>query len=117
MAEALAIISSVAAVAQLTGQFVTLTTSLRRALKAVRRAPEEIQSFLMDTSNFTGLLNFFAELADRALKNAPGTRERCRRERMVVGIRRQCQSVCDKTAELVGRFAALAKGNMTPLGT
>lgn len=116
MAEVLGIIGSVAAVSQLASQFVALTTSLRRALKVIRHAPEEIQSFLMDTSNFTSLLNFFAELADRAMKKAQG-KERHRRERMIAGIRKQCRSVCDKIADLVGHFAALARGGMTPLGT
>ncbi|KAI1162997.1 hypothetical protein F5B18DRAFT_353788 [Nemania serpens] len=114
MAEVLGIIGSVAAVSQLASQFVALTTSLRRALKVIRHAPEEIQSFLMDTSNFTSLLNFFAELADRAMKKAQG-KERHRRERMIAGIRKQCRSVCDKIADLVGHFAALARGGMTPL--
>ncbi|KAI0451688.1 hypothetical protein F5B21DRAFT_516577 [Xylaria acuta] len=115
MAEPLAIISAVAAVSQVTGELVKLTTNLRHYLKVVRRAPEEVQAFVMETSSFTGLLNFFTELADNPVKDV-GRREQRRREKMVSMVQNQCAYVCDKMEYLVDRFAGLAKGNMSHLG-
>ncbi|KAI8946946.1 hypothetical protein F4801DRAFT_31911 [Xylaria longipes] len=115
MAEPLAIIGAVAAVSQVTGELVKLTTNLRHYLKVVRRAPEEIQAFMMETSNFTGLLNFFTELADNSVKDT-GRREQRRRDKRVSMVQNQCAYVCDKMEYLVDRFAGLANENLTPLG-
>ncbi|KAI1748705.1 hypothetical protein F4782DRAFT_345140 [Xylaria castorea] len=114
MAESLAIIGAVAAVSQVTSELVKLTTNLRHYLKVIRRAPEEVQAFVMETSNFTGILNFFAELADNPIQNI-GRREQKRRDRRVSMVQKQCAYVCDKMEYLVDRFAGLAKGNLTPL--
>ncbi|KAK5628916.1 hypothetical protein RRF57_004631 [Xylaria bambusicola] len=115
MAESLTAGGAVAAVSQLTGELVKLTTNLRHHLKVMRRAPDEVQGFLMEISNFTCLLNFFSELADRPAQNTEKKEQR-KRERMVVEIQQQCIYIRDKMEYLVDRFAVLAKGNMTPLG-
>lgn len=116
MAEPLTAGGAVSAVSRLTGELVKLTTSLRHHLKVMRRAPDEVQSFLMETSNFTCLLNFFAELADRPAQDIE-RKGQSKRERMVAEIQEQCTYIRDKMEYLVERFAVLAKGNMTPLGT
>ncbi|KAI0551559.1 hypothetical protein F4679DRAFT_538359 [Xylaria curta] len=115
MAEPLAILGAVAAVSQVTGELVKLTTHLRHYLKIVRSAPEEVQAFVMETSNFTGLLNFFTELAESPVKDS-GRREQRKRERRIEMVQNQCTYVCDKMEYLVDRFAGLARGNLTPLG-
>ncbi|KAI0905093.1 hypothetical protein F4824DRAFT_486045 [Ustulina deusta] len=115
MAKPLAINGAVAAVTQLTGDLVTLTTNLRHHLKVMRRAPDEVQYFLMETSNFTCLLNLFTELADRPVQHM-GMREQRKREKRVSQIQQQCAYICDKMEYLVDRFAVLAKGNMKPFG-
>ncbi|KAI0466740.1 hypothetical protein F4859DRAFT_526416 [Xylaria cf. heliscus] len=112
MAEPLAIIGAVAAVTQVTGDLVKLTTNLRRYLKVIHRAPEEVQAFVMETSNFTGLLNFFTELAYQPVKDI-GRRERGKREERVSMVEKQCAYVCHKMKYLVERFSGLANGNMT----
>ncbi|KAI1363802.1 hypothetical protein F5Y08DRAFT_231224 [Xylaria arbuscula] len=105
---------AVSAVVQLTSELVTLTTNLRHHLKVMRRAPDEVQSFLMETSNFTCLLNIFTELADRPAQDVERKGQK-KRERMIVEIQQQCTYIRDKMEYLVDRFATLAKGNMTPL--
>ncbi|KAI1742698.1 hypothetical protein F4680DRAFT_24434 [Xylaria scruposa] len=114
MAEPLAILGAVAAVSQVTGELVKLTTHLRHYLKVVRSAPEEVQAFVMETSNFTGLLNFFTELAESPVKDI-GRRERRKREGRISMVQNQCTYVCDKMEYLVDRFAGLARGDLTPL--
>ncbi|KAI0535093.1 hypothetical protein GGR58DRAFT_25086 [Xylaria digitata] len=115
MAEPPTITGTVAAVAQLTSELVNLTTTLRHHLKAMRKTPDEVQCFLMEMSNFTGLLNFFTELADRPIQNM-ARREQKKQEKRVFEIQQQCTYIYSKMEYLVDRFAALAKGNMTPLG-
>ncbi|TGJ77562.1 hypothetical protein E0Z10_g10708 [Xylaria hypoxylon] len=114
MAEPTATIDTIAAVSQLTGELVKLTTTLRHHLKVMRKTPDEVQCFLMEMSNFTGLLNFFTELADRPVQNM-ARKEQKKRERRVSEIQQQCTYVYGKMEYLVDRFAVLAKGNMTPL--
>ncbi|KAI1423665.1 hypothetical protein F5Y12DRAFT_516550 [Xylaria sp. FL1777] len=114
MAESLSIIGAAGAVSQLTSELVKLTTNLRHHLKVMRRAPHEVQCFLMETSNFTCLLNSFTELADRPVQNTE-RRDQRKREKMVSEIEQQCTYVRDKMEYLVDRFAVLTKGNMTPL--
>ncbi|KAI3322480.1 hypothetical protein HD806DRAFT_523313 [Xylariaceae sp. AK1471] len=114
MAEALAIIGAVAAVSQLTTGMVKLTTNLRRYIKAIRKAPEEVESFLLETSNFTGLLNSFIKLAHRPVQNM-GRKERKERDGRVYGIEKQCAYVYNKMMKLVDRFAELADGDMTAI--
>ncbi|KAI1284017.1 hypothetical protein F5Y07DRAFT_96934 [Xylaria sp. FL0933] len=116
MAEPLTTVSVAAAVSQLTGELVKLTTNLRHHLKVMRRAPHEVQCFLMETSNFTCLLNSFTELAGRPVPNMEKKEQR-KREKMVSEVEQQCAYVRDKMEYLVDRFAVLAKGDMTPLGT
>ncbi|KAI0446203.1 hypothetical protein F4803DRAFT_58335 [Xylaria telfairii] len=115
MAEPLAVLGTMALVSQLTGQLVQLTTNLRHHLKVVRRAPEEVQAFLMETSTFTGLINFFTELADNHKPNM-GRRQQRKRDRLISNVQSQCAYVCDKMAYLVDRFAELADGKMSHLG-
>ncbi|KAI0965106.1 hypothetical protein F4678DRAFT_345746 [Xylaria arbuscula] len=114
MAESPDIDGAIAAVSQLTSELVKLTTSLRHHLKVMRRAPHEVQCFLMETSNFTCLLNSFTELAERPVQNTEKKEQR-KREKMVFEVEQQCAYVRDKMEYLVDRFAVLAKGNMTPL--
>ncbi|KAI1308525.1 hypothetical protein F5Y03DRAFT_350035 [Xylaria venustula] len=114
MAESPDMDGATAAVSQLTSELVKLTTTLRHHLKVMRRAPHEVQCFLMETSNFTCLLNSFTELADRPLQNTEKKEQR-KREKMVFEVEQQCAYVRDKMEYLVDRFAVLAKGNMTPL--
>ncbi|KAF2971271.1 hypothetical protein GQX73_g2304 [Xylaria multiplex] len=115
MGEAPTIAGTVAAVAQLTSELVNLTTTLRHHLKSMRKTPEnEVQWFLMEMSNFTGLLNFFTELADRPIENM-ARREQKKQEKRVFEIQQQCTYIYSKMEYLVDRFAVLAKGNMTPL--
>ncbi|KAJ2968787.1 hypothetical protein NUW58_g10143 [Xylaria curta] len=114
MAEPLTIIGAVAAVSQVTGEFVKLTTKLRHYLKVISRAPKEAQAFLLETSNFTGLLNFFADLADRPVQGMR-KRERRARESRVSGVKEQGEYICAKMEYLVDRFAKLAKQDMTQL--
>ncbi|KAI0813242.1 hypothetical protein GGR55DRAFT_636723 [Xylaria sp. FL0064] len=115
MAEPLTTVGAAAAVSQLTGELVKLTTNLRHHLKVMRRAPHEVQCFLMETSNFTCLLNSFTELATRPVQSME-KREQKKRERMVAEVEQQCAYVRDKMEYLVDRLAVLAKENMTPLG-
>ncbi|KAI0879021.1 hypothetical protein GGS24DRAFT_277201 [Hypoxylon argillaceum] len=114
MAEALAVIGSVASIMQLTGKAVKLMTRLRHFIRVLHKAPEEVESFLMETSIYTGMLNFFTELASRAMKTK-GRKKQGEREKLVSNIKRQCKSICDKMANLVSRFAVLANGNLTRL--
>jgi hypothetical protein len=53
MAEVMAVIGAIAAVSQLSIGLVKLTTDLRRSIKAIRKAPEEVELFLSEASNFT----------------------------------------------------------------
>ncbi|KAI1353602.1 hypothetical protein F5Y01DRAFT_276637 [Xylaria sp. FL0043] len=115
MTEPLATVGAIAAVSQLTGELVKLTTNLRHHLKVMRRAPHEVQCFLMETSNFTCLLNSFTELAARPVRNME-KREQRKREKMISEVEQQCAYVRDKMEYLVDRFAMLAKEDMTPLG-
>ncbi|GAW18571.1 hypothetical protein ANO14919_080490 [Xylariales sp. No.14919] len=114
MAEPPTTIGTLAAVSRLTGELVNLTTTLRHHLKVMRRTPDEVQCFLMEMSNFTGLLNFFTQLADRPVQGM-ARREQKKREKRVSEIQQQCTYIYGKMEYLVDRFAVLAKENMTPL--
>ncbi|TRX95747.1 hypothetical protein FHL15_003301 [Xylaria flabelliformis] len=114
MAEPLAIIGAVAAVSQVTGDLVKLTTHLRHYLKVIRSAPEEVQAFVIETSNFTGLLNFFTELAEHPVKDIE-RREQKKRDKRISRVEDQCAYVRGKMEYLVDRFAGLANGNLTAL--
>ncbi|KAI0864906.1 hypothetical protein F4860DRAFT_383154 [Xylaria cubensis] len=115
MAEPLAILGAVAAVSQVTGDLVKLTTRLRHCLKVIRSAPEEVQAFVIETSNFTGLLNFFTELAEHTVQDI-GRREQRKRDNRISRVKDQCTYVRGKMKYLVNRFAGLADGNLTALG-
>ncbi|KAI0186380.1 hypothetical protein EV127DRAFT_514405 [Xylaria flabelliformis] len=114
MAEPLAILGAVAAVSQVTGDLVKLTTHLRHCLKVIHGAPEEVQAFVIETSNFTGLLNFFTELAEHTVKDI-GRREQRKRDKRISRVKDQCTYVRGKMKYLVNRFAGLADGNLTAL--
>ncbi|GAP84573.2 hypothetical protein SAMD00023353_1100980 [Rosellinia necatrix] len=107
-------VGSIAAISQLTGQFVGLATTLRYYIKVIRRAPEEVKAFLMDTTNFAGMLGMFSQSAQRAVQAMePG--ERNSREKHISEIEEQCVYIHSKMKYLVDRFAGLAREDMTRL--
>jgi hypothetical protein len=108
------ILGAVAAVSQLTGGLVKLTTDMRRYMKAIRKTPEDVQSFLLETSNFTGLLNHFTDLVDHSSKDL-GNKERKKRDQRICQIKEQCNYVYDEIEVLVARFAKLADGGLTTI--
>ncbi|KAI8625753.1 hypothetical protein F5Y19DRAFT_243269 [Xylariaceae sp. FL1651] len=115
MADPLTIIGSVAAISQLTSGLVKLTTDLRQHAKDIHKAPEELEFFLLETSNFTGLLNYFTEVADRSSQEAG--RKLKKREGLICQIKEQCKYVSDGIENLVRRFGKLAHGNTAPFQT
>jgi hypothetical protein len=112
MAEALGVMGTVAAVAQIAGELVKLGTTLRRHIKAIRKVPEEVRNFLYDSNSFVALIQLFVGRANEAMKSLQG-----REERTISHIYRQCKNVSRMMMNLVGRFAELAKGHKTPIGT
>jgi len=112
MAEVLGVIGTVAAVAQIAVELVKLGTTLRRHIKAIRKAPDEVRNFLYDSNSFVGLIQLFVGRANEAMKTLKG-----REERTISHIYRQCKNVSRMMMNLVGRFAELANEHKTPIGT
>ncbi|KAL7623167.1 hypothetical protein AAE478_006848 [Parahypoxylon ruwenzoriense] len=96
MAEALVIIGGLSAIVQLTGCLMKLTKELRACISTLRSAPEEIKSFILETSIFTESLMRFHGLASESQKTG--------RDPLVRKIVRQCRYVKRGFTDLVNRF-------------
>lgn len=114
MTEPLGVIGAVAAVSQITGDVVKLTTKLRRCIRQVRSAPNDVEEFILETSSFTGLLNSFVKIASHSCQNL-GSEKMAERDENIRRIRKHCACVRNKMEGLVDRFAELVYGNMTTI--
>ncbi|KAI1270576.1 hypothetical protein F5Y18DRAFT_434883 [Xylariaceae sp. FL1019] len=108
------VLGSVAAIVQLTGLLVNTTTNLRRYVDSIRKAPEEVEYFMLETSNFIGLLHSFSRTTKGYLQTLDAQRMK-ETETLVWNIERQCTHVLDGIEDLTSRFEELARGNIHPI--
>ncbi|KAI0152940.1 hypothetical protein GGR57DRAFT_513465 [Xylariaceae sp. FL1272] len=108
------VLGSVAAIVQLTGLLINTTTELRHYINSIRKAPEEIEYFMLETSNFIGLLHFFSRTTKGYLQTLDTQRVK-ETETLVWNIERQCTHVLDGIEDLTSRFEELARGDMHPI--
>ncbi|KAI1339692.1 hypothetical protein F5Y15DRAFT_66956 [Xylariaceae sp. FL0016] len=113
MAEPVAIVAALASFGQVTGFLLRITRDLKRCVKTVRKAPEEVQFLACEAVNFTGTMTFFQEIAkeasdmieDQAKKKGGEYRSRKeQRVEMVQSIKQQCDCVLMGMERLVERF-------------
>jgi preprotein translocase subunit Sss1 len=80
-----------AAIAQISSEFVTVTRKLRRCIKTVQSAPKEVKHFLNETSIFSSLLTSFYSVAEEATKHL-GAIQQSKRAELIDRIAYQCDS-------------------------
>ncbi|KAI1500786.1 hypothetical protein F5X99DRAFT_226953 [Biscogniauxia marginata] len=114
MAEPVVALSGLSAILHLSSILVKLTKELRICAETIHSAPKEIMIFIRETTNFTGLLNYFYDVARDATENVE-TGLRARRARLVRRISQQCDYVSRGIEELVRRFAELSGGGSSSL--
>ncbi|KAI0386767.1 hypothetical protein F5Y04DRAFT_275216 [Hypomontagnella monticulosa] len=114
MAEALALIGSLAAIMQLTDTFAKLAKDLVVCVRTMRAAPEEIKGLLLEISIFTDLLYSFHDQAEKSTSKMDA-KAKARRGNLVQKIERQCKFVKRGFARLVRRFVEINTPDSVPL--
>ncbi|KAI5860301.1 hypothetical protein GGS23DRAFT_599670 [Durotheca rogersii] len=113
MTEALARVSGLTAIVQLTGCMIRLTKDLRVCMKTVRSAPKEIEYFIRETSIFTDQLRYFYSLVGESAGESDGKHKRGRAS-LVRKIVRQCRYIERDYTDLVNCFVEVNGADTSP---
>ncbi|KAI1341403.1 hypothetical protein F5Y15DRAFT_375998 [Xylariaceae sp. FL0016] len=116
MGDPLTIIGSIAAISQIACGLAKLTRDLRLHAKTMQSAPEEINFFILETTNFTNTINLFHDTIRDAAEHIDDSRKEQWR-RSMYGIRRQCKFVNSGMIEVVRRFKDVSRRNSGSLQT
>lgn len=104
MADPLTIVGGIAAVIQIAEALTCLTSELRTCIRTVRYAPQEVQQFHLDLSNFSASLRMFYKQSNTWLEDLDESPEKETRKEHIAGLIRECGAVEEGFKELLRRF-------------
>jgi hypothetical protein len=97
-------LGGIAAVIQIADALTRLTSEMRLYLHTVRYAPQEVQQFHLDLSNFSTSLRMFYEKSETWLQELEESPEKEIRKDHVAGLIKECKAVKLGFEELLSRF-------------